>query len=472
MLILSTGVYAETPISPTDAGVIMREAMKQRKSLESVLVEVRKDLDIDKYGEDIIRITMDGAMQDVKKETLTHTGKGNEGDYLKYSLKKAGNKAELYDFEDNYMQFTDSLYFEYYDDAEKEAKTTAACKKILSKLALNGKTDYQKVEAIYNWITKNVRFDNKAEAVGGEDKYPWAYSAYGAAVLKKSTCQGFALLMYRLCNDAGVECRIVCGRAKSGGTWKDHAWNIVRIGNFYYQCDPTWDATQRHNGKKYAYFMEADLSDHEMDKEDRKSYTFAKSRYVPKYKLTVIGGKGSGIYAKDTKRPIKATVIKGKKFVKWISNGAPLSRVAASKRASKIKMTTDTTVTAVTQYIPIKKLKGKHRIKLYGGKYLTIKNNSKASGATTAAGGKTSVSAVFNFKKTGTKYYIQNVHSGKYLKANGNTIIQVPKSNATKWTIVSAGNRKYRLISGTDAVKAGTKMATDEDTKSQQVSIS
>jgi hypothetical protein len=93
------------------------------------------------------------------------------------------------------------------------------------------KAQYKNVRKIYRWITGHVKYDYAKSKT----------SAYDALILKKATCNGYAALFYDLCRDSGIPCRIIIGHTD---TSRDslHAWNIVRIGKKWYNCDPTWDA--------------------------------------------------------------------------------------------------------------------------------------------------------------------------------------------------------------------------------------
>ena len=108
-------------------------------------------------------------------------------------------------------------------------------------LALDTKTTYQKVEAIYNWITEKVRYDYAHLEDPG---YQLQFTAYAAVRNRTAVCQGYANLLYRLANDAGIDCRIITGG--------NHAWNILQMNDGKYYCmDATWDEGQ----SSYSYFL-------------------------------------------------------------------------------------------------------------------------------------------------------------------------------------------------------------------------
>ena len=185
-------------------------------------------------------------------------GSGTTGDYLRWqfaamSCSVAGESLDSgYRYTFTYVPdttYSDTIWF---TTATQEAALTNYIRNtILPQLSLGGKTTYQKVQAIYNWITANVKYDYSHM---NDPTYLLQYSAYAAAVQKQAVCQGYANLFYRLANDAGIDCRIITGKAYNGTQTEDHAWNIVRMEDEKYYClDATWDAGLKP--ENYEYFL-------------------------------------------------------------------------------------------------------------------------------------------------------------------------------------------------------------------------
>ena len=94
------------------------------------------------------------------------------------------------------------------------------------------------------WICQNVSYDY---AHVGNTEYLKQFSAYGALVEGTAVCQGYAVLLYRLLLESGVDVRVIPGT----GNGALHAWNIAELNGVYYNLDSTWDA-----GKDlYGYFL-------------------------------------------------------------------------------------------------------------------------------------------------------------------------------------------------------------------------
>ena len=184
------------------------------------------------------------------------SGCGTAGDYLRWQY--GGFSCPNFPYSDDGKYITFTVTYQraasrsslWYTTAKQETQLTSYIKStILPQLALNGKTTYQKVQAIYDWITRNVRYDKKNL---DDNSYYLKYTAYAAAINKTAVCQGYANLFYRLANDAGIDCRIVAGLGNGGSGWGGHSWNIVRMDDGKYYClDATWDEGQT----KYSYFL-------------------------------------------------------------------------------------------------------------------------------------------------------------------------------------------------------------------------
>jgi transglutaminase/protease-like cytokinesis protein 3 len=212
--------------SVEEAGEKFRAALKNRKT--KIVIAYKGE--ISDYS---------SMSTQIYKLAFSHTGVGDEGDYLNWNHTKVTRR-----YSSSTKTFTYGIT--YLDSADKEKKTTAAIKKIEKKLAINkSDSEYNKVKAIYDYIAANVTYDT-------EDKSDLPYSTYDAAVEGRAVCQGYATLFYRILLDYGIENRIIVSTT--------HAWNLVKIGDCYYECDVTWDSQREHRGDEYRYLLKARLS--------------------------------------------------------------------------------------------------------------------------------------------------------------------------------------------------------------------
>lgn len=168
---------------------------------------------------------------------------GQEGDALLYGY--AGCNVSYSTA--GYIKYTMS----YHSNAEQEAKLTEAVAVAMTKLQLNGLSEAKKIIKIHDYICNNVdyAYNSTEEQI---------YTAYGALCTGKAVCQGYAVLFYRLCKEAGLSVRIISGTGNGG----PYAWNIVRIGSKYYNMDCTWDGQDAATYNEFLLKSEADFRDH------------------------------------------------------------------------------------------------------------------------------------------------------------------------------------------------------------------
>jgi transglutaminase/protease-like cytokinesis protein 3 len=103
------------------------------------------------------------------------------------------------------------------------------------------------------------------------------HSAYAALVKNRAVCQGYALLLYKMLNKAGVETRLISGKA--GG--ENHLWNLVNLGGNWYHIDATWnDPVPDVPGRvRYDYYNRSDAQMAPTHSWDRDLYPAALTPY-------------------------------------------------------------------------------------------------------------------------------------------------------------------------------------------------
>ena len=115
--------------------------------------------------------------------------------------------------------------------------------------------EVEKEKVLHDYIVNHCAYDYKNLQ---NNSVPAAsFTQYGVLVVGQGVCQGYADAMYRLCREAGLDCRVVIGQANDSGNWVNHAWNIIKIGGQNYQLDVTWDDPVMADGTQtlnYNYF--------------------------------------------------------------------------------------------------------------------------------------------------------------------------------------------------------------------------
>lgn len=102
-------------------------------------------------------------------------------------------------------------------------------------------TDFQKEQAIHDWILSHVSYDYSLQK----------RTAYDALTTTQTVCQGYAMLMEKMLTAVGIPTKIVTGNIPSGY----HAWNLVQIGGNWYHVDATNDDA---NTDKTIYYNKTD----------------------------------------------------------------------------------------------------------------------------------------------------------------------------------------------------------------------
>jgi hypothetical protein len=93
------------------------------------------------------------------------------------------------------------------------------------------KTDREKARKIYEWIGKNIEYDNnKAEKVL-ENDFSNRSGAIPTFETKKGICFDYSCLYVAMCREVGLKVRIVTGKGFNGLVWVSHAWNSVYLAN-------------------------------------------------------------------------------------------------------------------------------------------------------------------------------------------------------------------------------------------------
>lgn len=165
-----------------------------------------------------------------------------DGDYLRWSWRHVEWK---YSYSGSNYTVTFSLT--YYTTATQETALQQSVEQALRQLDTANQTDYQKICTIYDYICTCTDYDHDALArvkayTASQEDY-LIFSAYGAMLRGKAVCQGYACLLYAMCRTAGLPVRVIHN--------SDHAWNIVKIGDLWYNLDVTWDGQDSENRTNY-----------------------------------------------------------------------------------------------------------------------------------------------------------------------------------------------------------------------------
>lgn len=225
------------------------------KDLNSLKLEIAKNM---KERNTVFTLNYTGDTQELLQKANNVIKEAYESDdYLRWSWKSYNTKISGY-----YGNVNITFNFVYWTTKEQEVFIENKATEIVNQLIKPGMSDYEKVKVLNEYVINLVDYD-------------WSLqknTAYNALVDKKAVCQGYALLLDKLLEKAGIPSIIIGGNLS--GT--PHAWNIVKIDGNWYHVDATNNDT--NNNK---FFL---VSDEFMIQNrfvwDRNYYPSATSNYV------------------------------------------------------------------------------------------------------------------------------------------------------------------------------------------------
>jgi len=134
------------------------------------------------------------------------------------------------------------------NNLESSKSEFEAAAKLITDETYGSYTDYDKERIAHDTLIGKVKYDANA---------PMNQSAYSALVYGRTVCAGYARALQYVLQQLDIPCYYVTGYAG-----ENHAWNIVKLSDGYYNVDSTWDDT---NPNTYDYFNCSDAdyaSDH------------------------------------------------------------------------------------------------------------------------------------------------------------------------------------------------------------------
>jgi hypothetical protein len=157
----------------------------------------------------------------------------------------------------------------YAIDSKVESISVAKADELAKQLASLGKTDREKVRAIFRWITEYI--DYNVMPFGWSKKKPRPFytepddssvalpsldERVAAKVLNTGVafCDGYSRLFKTLCDHAGIKAEVIYGYARTNNNRRfavNHTWNSVFIDSSWYLLDVTWASGFISYGNEY-----------------------------------------------------------------------------------------------------------------------------------------------------------------------------------------------------------------------------
>lgn len=155
--------------------------------------------------------------------------------------------------------FAQTKQYNFYKIDNAVSSIPFAKAEVLAKqLASLGKTDREKVRAIFRWITEHIDYNmivfNRSKKLvpvfyeepgDSNAALPSLNEHVAAKVLQRKIafCDGYARLFKTLCDHAGIQAEIIFGYARNNYTKKfgvNHTWNAVYLDSAWHLLDATW----------------------------------------------------------------------------------------------------------------------------------------------------------------------------------------------------------------------------------------
>jgi hypothetical protein len=133
----------------------------------------------------------------------------------------------------------------YHDVARVQQLINMAADRAIADTITNDMSEYDKVLAIHDWICENVEYEASTDDSDQD--------IYGALVLGKARCAGYAKAFTYLLDRVGIKSQVISGDSiDRNGISVPHAWNLIYIDNQPYYFDITWD--DDGNSTSYDWF--------------------------------------------------------------------------------------------------------------------------------------------------------------------------------------------------------------------------
>ncbi|WP_051217164.1 transglutaminase domain-containing protein [Paenibacillus assamensis] len=145
-----------------------------------------------------------------------------------------------------------SVYVQYRETYEQYQQVRQYAKEQVKRLVTPDMSEEQKVKTLHDFVVSQLAYDATMTR----------FTAYEAITVGSTVCQGYALLLQALYEDAGITSRVVEGNA--GGQL--HAWNMVQLDGQWYHVDATWNdpLPDKRNRILHTYYL---LSDEEIGRD-------------------------------------------------------------------------------------------------------------------------------------------------------------------------------------------------------------
>ncbi len=123
------------------------------------------------------------------------------------------------------------------DITKEDVKNVEAIKEMLKSIDFDGKTDFQKEQAICDFVCKHMKYDFGLykKIITNQLDEDFDVSGLENAVKGKGVCESYATLFTAMCQLSGINSYKKNGQCLI----EPHVWSLVEIDGQYILCDPT-----------------------------------------------------------------------------------------------------------------------------------------------------------------------------------------------------------------------------------------
>lgn len=130
----------------------------------------------------------------------------------------------------------------------------AMCSYVVQTETRSWMSDLVKARQLHDWLIRHCDYEDQlnGEHLMNSDNHDGKNVFFSSALdirgagVGETVCEGYSEAYTALLAEAGIESYKVSGTVSYPGGGGGHAWNIVKIGSTYYQCDVTFDESIAH----------------------------------------------------------------------------------------------------------------------------------------------------------------------------------------------------------------------------------
>lgn len=224
----------------SQAADIAREKLVNHESVISIYIKSENSSPVEVFAE-------------FENELMKETDRGDEGDYMYWDINReypSYTYRPVKKGKTTYYYYVFRVEYIFFTTLEQKYQVDAKVKEIISSFNFTSETtDYEKIYAVYDYVCKNVKYAEDVEQ-------DIVYTSWSALFNHEAVCQGYSQLMYRILKEMGISARVIPGYGFDTSVF--HGWNIVKVGDYYYNLDATWDSENYLSGTSYEYFLKGD----------------------------------------------------------------------------------------------------------------------------------------------------------------------------------------------------------------------